>query len=493
MRALLIVLLLSLALPAPVEAAGAGGPPEIEAVVAEAEALTAAGRPAEALALMRGLLEAGHRAPKLLFETGRTALAVAEREDTVDDLRPALLDEAVLLLRIVLQERPAHVRARFVLARALFLLGEDDLARRQFERVLASRPPPEVADPIRRFLAIPSHSPDEPRRWFGYIGAALGYGDNIGSASDDKHIWMETEELGRQPFARGARKRPQSGPGLSAWGGLAYEHPLNGRLGLRLGADTFLWDHASRRFDGAWLGVHAGPRWRIGADADVSLLAEAERQWSAGRVARSALGLRLEAGYRPTERLDLHASVGWRRDFRPEDDPDDPDACLDEETQPWDPIDFFDACIDDAPTSRDGPGGHLSVGAAWMATPDLQLRASLGHDWERPKARVWRNRSVWGRIGAMLLLPEGFVLEGGVELRRTHYGDRGWREGPHFTGDGKGRRDRTRSFRASLGNSRLAAAGFDPELAFVHEVNATNAQAEDYHRNGVELRFTRRF
>jgi hypothetical protein len=45
----------------------------------------------------------------------------------------------------------------------------------------------------------------------------------------------------------------------------------------------------------------------------------------------------------------------------------------------------------------------------------------------------------------------------------------------------------------SFGHTEWSLVGFNSELALVHEVNETNAQAADHRRNSVELRYTRRF
>ena len=488
-RYALMAVLLPHALPATV----ASSPVKIEAALASGEALTTGERPEAALLLLRPLVGEGHRTPELLFETGRAALATSVQDHIAEDRRKVLLDEAVMLLDESLQLRPAHTQTRYLLARALWFLGQDDLARWHFERVLAARPPPDIAAWIRSNFAPRAES----RRWSGYIGAAIAFSDNIDATSDSTHIWMDTWGKGRRPFLRDAGELPQSGPGLSIWSGLAYESPLASRLSLHAGIDAVLRDHAGRRFDDAWVGVHLGPRWKIDADTDVSLFVEAERQWNSGRIGRSSVGLSLEAGYSPTGMLDLHANLGWRRDVWPRSGSgpdDDPDTCIDEAgEEPMDPVDEFDACIDDAPTTRDGPAGHFALTAAWMATSELQLRTTLGYEWEHPKAHAWRNAAMWGRIGAILVLPEGFLVDVSTELRRTRYEDSGWREGPHFTADRKRRIDRTRTVRASLSNSRLAIDGFAPELAFVHVANATNAQARDYRRNSLEFSFTRHF
>ena len=89
----------------------------------------------------------------LLFEIGMTALAAAELIDDEAE-RHALYDEAIEAFQTILVSRPELVRVRLELARTFFLNGQDGLARRHFELVLASGPPPPVAANIRQFLAV---------------------------------------------------------------------------------------------------------------------------------------------------------------------------------------------------------------------------------------------------------------------------------------------------------------------------------------------------
>ena len=57
------------------------------------------------------------------------------------DKRDELLDRAIAEFRAILVARPNLVRVCLELARAFFLKGDDSLARRQFEIVLAGKPP----------------------------------------------------------------------------------------------------------------------------------------------------------------------------------------------------------------------------------------------------------------------------------------------------------------------------------------------------------------
>ncbi len=83
----------------------------------------------------------------------RAGMAAAARAGGGADERAALLDETIAAFHFMLARRPALVRVRLELARAFFLKGEDKLARRHFEQVLAGRPPPGRR---RRHPALPA-------------------------------------------------------------------------------------------------------------------------------------------------------------------------------------------------------------------------------------------------------------------------------------------------------------------------------------------------
>ena len=70
--------------------------------------------------------------------TCRRGLALAEAEQTDDRAaRRQLHDKAIAAFRMILVNRPDLVRVRLELARVFFLKGQDGLARRHFEAVLA--------------------------------------------------------------------------------------------------------------------------------------------------------------------------------------------------------------------------------------------------------------------------------------------------------------------------------------------------------------------
>ena len=138
----------------------------------------------------------------ILFLTGLAAIGAAEGRE-VEEQRDTLLDEAIDALRAILRDRPELTRVRLELARAFFLKGEDDLARDQFERVLAGRPAPPVVANVNRFL----RQIRERRRWSSYFGASIAEDSNIGAQSDEPS--SSTSSACRSGAAR-TRARPRA-------------------------------------------------------------------------------------------------------------------------------------------------------------------------------------------------------------------------------------------------------------------------------------------
>ncbi len=405
-----------------------------------ARALIADDRPEDALTLLRPLLQKGHSAPEILFEAGRAALSAA------------------------LAQRPDDAETRMALARTLFLKGEDDLSRRQFERLLSAGPPAALADDIHAYLReLPG-----PKRWSGHIGTALSL---------------------------------EHGAGLMLWGGLAREQPLSERFRLRLGIDAGRSERAGGKDDRDWLGLHLGPVWRPGPDTELVLLGEAERLWAGGKPVLDTLGLRLEADHDLNRRLSLHAGLDWHYERWRLDIPKSVPAGFpgpDDGSLEW--LDEFQRWLDDIldgedgePVSFDGPASSLSLGGVWQATPNLLLRADIGHERERPKAREWRNGALWGRLGASLFLPRDLVLDASARLRRTRYDADAGEDRTQETHDGRRRRDRTLTLNVSLLGSSLTIAGFTPQLALTRETTVTNAATSIDARTRLDLRFLREF
>ena len=420
------------------------------AVVSGAQALVKAGKFKEALIVLRvlALAHPGHR--DILFLTGLAAIEASRKPDTPESDRETLLDEAIESLRTILTNRPGQVRVRLELARAFYFKREDSLARGHFERVLAGKPPAPVVANVQRFLS----EIRARRRWTMYLGGAMSPDSNIGGASDERIIYIND-----LPFRRDAEELTTSGIGVSVWTGGEYQYPLGDRLRLRLGGDLSRQDYGGSKFDQTSVSVHAGPRWLVDRDTEVSLVGTARRRWAGTGPSNDDLGARVEAGHRLTPRIRVNGRASWyRRDNRTRD--------------------FLD-----------GPIVDVMLGGSWVILPILRADGAAGYARERPKSETWRNASRWLRLGASVVLPLGFNVGGSGELRWTVY-EGNWF--PH-TPDGAPREDRTRILRATVHNRAFTLFGFSPQLVVTNEARDTNAQLYDYKRTRAELRAERQF
>ena len=439
-------------LPPPADAAsgGEGAQPTTEAGLAGVRALMDAGRFIEALGILGPPVQGDTVEANTLFLYGLAALGASQQADVPAATREALLDRAIASFHAMLVRAPGLVRVRLELARAFFLKGEDRLAQRHFERVLAGEPPQAVAANVRLFL-------NEIRgrgRWRYRLGFALAPDSNIGGTSDERTVYIFN-----LPFERDAEELTASGIGVSVWGGAEYQVPMSERLRLRAGAEAARREYERSGFDRLFLSGHVGPRWLVDGDTDVSLLASARQRWLGTVPDHRDLGGRLEVGHRVSPRVTVFGQASWHgRRYRTRD-------------------------------NLDGPVWDAALRGAWVVTPTVRAELSGGYGRERPGRTRERNRSRWLGAGVSVLLPLGFTVGAGGECRWADYGE-GW---GYLVPEGGVRQDRTRSLRASVHNRAITLAGFSPELVAVHEERRTNAQLHDYERTRGELRFVRQF
>jgi len=455
-RALAVAACLMFALPAwsaddatdPLPSARAEDGAATEAV--DAQALIDGGRYEEAIVVLRPLLEQEPVDGNVLFLYGLASLGASQRPGREDDERELLLNEAIAAFHAMLVEAPGLVRVRLELARAFYLKGEDDLATHHFEAVLAGGVPEAVALNVQRFL-------DEIRsrgRWRFNLGAALAPDTNIGAGSDERTIYI----FGL-PFERDAEELTTSGIGVSVWGGAEYQVPLRESLRLRAGGEAARREYEGSQFDQLYLATHLGPRWLADGNTEGSLLASARQRWIGTVPDNREFGARLEVGRRIGPRVTVSGRASWHdRRYR---------------TRNY----------------LDGPVMDASLRGFWVVTPTVRADLSAGYGRERPQNLRERNRSRWLGAGVTVILPLGFTVGGGGEVRWTDFEDEWF---PH-TPSGEKRADRTRSVHLSVHNRAFTLMGFSPELVAVYEERDTNAQLYDYDRTRGELRFVRQF
>ena len=289
----------------------------------------------------------------------------SQRPGLSEEARDTLLDAAIPALRRLLVNEPGLVRVRLELARAFFLKGEDTLATRHFEQVLAGKPPAPVVLNVNRFLA----QMRARKRWSVRVGVALAPDGNVGASSRERTILIDTP-LGRLPFTLNEDNAPKSGIGLSVWAGGEYQYPLEDRWRLRAGADISRREYRSDEFDQMTVSGHVGPRWLIGRASEASLLASVRQHWLSDEAEFRDLGIRVEGRHRLNRRMtaSLNASLHERR--------------YDERTH------------------LDGPLTDISAGVGWVATPTVRIDAAAGWGSQRTERERERHTWRWVRLGA---------------------------------------------------------------------------------------------
>ena len=423
---------------------------DVSREVAAARGLVKDRRYEEALVLLRPLADAHPGRRDVLFLLGFVAIEASRRRNVPAPDRAVLLDEAIIVLRKMLVDRPGLLRVRLELARAFFYKGEDGLSQEHFERVLAGNPPAPVVANVRRFLS----QIRARRRWNLHLGFALAPDTNIGGTSNERIIYI----FGL-PFRRGAESLTKSGIGLSVWGGGEYAHPLGNRVRLRMGMDASRREYSGGKFDRMLLSWHVGPRVFVSRNTEFSILGNWRHQWNANDPNYFDLGTRLLIRHRVTRRLTASGRASWHdRRYR-------------------------------SRKNLDGPVRNFSLSTGWVLTPTVRLDAAGGYGRDRPESLRFRSKSIWLQTGASVALPKGFTVGVSGGVRWTDY------EAPWFpnTPANENREDTTYNLRASVHNRALTFYGFSPEVSLVHEVRNTNAQLYDYKRTGGELRVVRQF
>ena len=151
-----------------------------DAVLDEATELIGRGQAGAAFALLAPLEPERSGDPEFDYLLGIAALETGQGT------------RAVFALERVLAVEPMHDLARAEIARAYFLLGERETARREFETVRQSATAPaEALQTIDRYVDLLDRArpPTKPGTTIsGYVEASLGYDSNINSATDKKQL-----------------------------------------------------------------------------------------------------------------------------------------------------------------------------------------------------------------------------------------------------------------------------------------------------------------
>lgn len=140
----------------------------------------------------------------LAEEKGKQAYEIAEsmklenEGDPVFDyyyglsaIEAGFINKALMAFERVIMFYPKQHRARIELARCYFILGNYELSRNEFEKVLQLSPPESVVNKINLFLKEITKKEKERKRVItSYVDISMGYDDNINGATSYEQVYV---------------------------------------------------------------------------------------------------------------------------------------------------------------------------------------------------------------------------------------------------------------------------------------------------------------
>ncbi len=173
-------------------------------------------------------------------------------------------ERGVFALERVLALQPDNALARAEIARAYFLLGERETAKREFETVRRQPIPAEARATIEQFLAAIAAA--EVTRIQLYAEIGLGIDSNVNSATSSSQIALPA--LGGIVATLNQAATRQKDTFISAAGGLSFTRRLSQTWALVGGASVAAkLNHNQQSFDTMTYDGNLGMRWAQGANA----------------------------------------------------------------------------------------------------------------------------------------------------------------------------------------------------------------------------------
>ena len=396
--------------------------------------------------------------PQVHFELGVIAVNIAHGANLSKKERDELLDEALTAFEMVLEhessrqdgEQP-HNRILLEIGRAHFLKEQDKEAKKYFQRVAKSEPPPEVMESVNAFLdTIKQRKP-----WYVRLETTLTYDTNVGGFDKEKEIII----FGL-PFKRNEDAEIKKGFGLSVGLSGGYSHSLDSGVVLNFGGNIYHKDYTVNRQESSTTAtVHVGTP-LLSKRGKVEPSVFVRKHFEDGKSEYYDVGVRANFDIAiPSPQWQLGGNVSWyKRRYHTDE------------------------------KELNGPGNRLGLGVSYIVNPSVRLNLRLGREESKPEESIksrYVNRSI--EPGIDVNFDRGFSL--GVSYRMETIQYKGpWRP---FNEDGSARKDKVRSLRIDIRRRDFTLMDFDPNIALVFDKRTSNAQLHNYKRTKFELGFLR--
>jgi hypothetical protein len=353
---------------------------------------------------------------------------------------------AEVAFRRILDRDPGLLRVRLELARTLFMEKKDEQADYHFRLAAGEHPPTQVARNIIRFReAIRAR-----RAWRFNFDFGFAPDSNINSATD-----KQTVDIYGLPFRLDPGARARSGTGKFLGGDASVRLNRFGKIPIYLGSYGRWTRYRDHRFDDAYVGVEAGPEFRL-AEGRLRTTATGLIRWYGERRLVASLGAHLDYERLVGDKwtvggtlLVRHNDYARRRD-----------------------VDGWDA---EARVSANRPLGPTTLGFGYLG-----VERTWAHD---PGQAFWR-----ARIGVGVLKEIGWGLRPQISIDLA----RQVGAGP-LAPFGKQRRDWLLQGSFSVYKRDWNLGGFAPSLGLTVTRNLSTLTLYDEKRMRAELRLTKAF
>lgn len=209
---------------------------------------------------------------------------------------------AIERFKIILASHPDIPRVRLELARAYFMLEDDDAARHHFEHVLSDGVPDDVAATVQGFL----DQITARRDWQAGFSFALMPDSNVNQSTSSQTI-----NIGGLPFVLSSDAKQTGGMGMLL---LLYgEKRWHLTDGWRLVGNGNLTrrDYSKSQFDDTTLYTRLGPRYLF-EDAEIGMGLSLSRRWLGNRAYNHAGGLFVDGSKQLNAQWGTALSAEWQ-------------------------------------------------------------------------------------------------------------------------------------------------------------------------------------
>lgn len=187
--------------------------------VSQAASLVRAGKNKEAYELLQPLESEHAGDPEFDYLLGIAAIESGNAH------------RGIFALERVLAVNPDHAAARVAIARAHFMLGENESARQEFKNILDQHPPEDAITAINRYMSAIDRALGNTARFGAYLEATWGHDSNINGAPTAQTVIVNFSGIPLPVTLSGTTAR-KSDNFVTAGGGANFNYPINKNLSL---------------------------------------------------------------------------------------------------------------------------------------------------------------------------------------------------------------------------------------------------------------------